>query len=144
MRTKRRTKMHSRLTFSLVDSGRMIAQAANVAALLAGAGLLLPGQFLSRLMFWSSILCWFTGIWVAARVAMDASLLRALAAEGSGTDGKARDELLVHFQLRGPRPARTITDRSRGAIRLWPWQIAVGIAQFAMIICGGILKGWAL
>ena len=55
----------ARLTQSLLDSGRVISQAGNVAALLAGGGWLLPGPSLSRRAFLVSQLCWIAGWWVA-------------------------------------------------------------------------------
>jgi hypothetical protein len=54
-------ELNARLTYSLLDSGRGIARAANVAALAGSAGSLLPGPSLSRLVSALSLLCWIAG-----------------------------------------------------------------------------------
>jgi hypothetical protein len=55
-------EIEARVTCSLLDSGRVIARVANIAALIGGAGLLLPGPRLSRVTFAVSLLLIGAGI----------------------------------------------------------------------------------
>jgi hypothetical protein len=133
-------EIEARLTQSLLDSGRVISQAGNVAALLAGAGWLLPGPSLSRRAFLVSLLCWIAGCWLAMRVAIDASLFRVFAEGDSAATGKALDDLLVRQGFGNPQNDRNLADRSRGALRLWRGQIAAFAAQLAILIVAGVAR----
>jgi hypothetical protein len=142
-------EMEARVTRSLLDSGRVISRAGNVAALLAGAGCLLPGSALSLWVFSLSLLCWIAGCWLAVRVAIDASLYRVFARGDSAAAGKALDGLLVRLRLRSSQRAQNLADRSpgdrcQGALRLWRCQIAAFTAQLAILVAAVIQRGWSI
>ena len=125
------SETEARIMHSVLDSGRGVTRAANVGALIAGAGLLLPVPFPSRVAFAASLLCWIAGCWLAVRVAIDASLFRVFAEGDQEAVGEKLDQLLAR---------RKVVDRSRGALLLWRWQIAACFAQLTILIAAGILR----
>jgi hypothetical protein len=137
-----------RLLSGFLDSGRVISRTANVAAILAGAGFLLPGLRWSRPLFALSILCWLAECWLAVRVAIDASLCRAFEADPERA-GRALDDWMARHGLRRarlnrPLLHRTTAERSRGALLLWRWQIGAFAVELATLLTGGILAGWII
>ena len=129
-----------RFTCSLLDSGRVTARAANITALAGSVGSLLPGPSLSRWVAVLSLLCWIAECWLAIRVAIDASLLRAFWQGDSEAAGKALDELLVRAGFRKSQQARTFDDRSHGWLGLWRAQIAVCAVQMAILLAALVLR----
>jgi len=130
----------ARLTYSFLDSGRVIARAANVAALIAGAGLLLPSPSLSHWIFAASLLCWMAECWLAMRVAVDASLFRVLAEGDADAAGKELDVLPIGLGFRHAQQTLTPGERTRGALRLWRAQIAACAAELILLAAAGILR----
>jgi hypothetical protein len=111
------------ITASFLDSGKLLMNAAHCAALIAGGGMLLSDR---RLLFACSLICWPLVCYLGIRVAIDASLFRELA-NAPEEAVRALDEM-----LRVPR-ARTFSQRSRGALRLWKRLIAAVAIQFAIL-----------
>jgi hypothetical protein len=138
-----RREMEACLTYSLLDSWRVTARAANFAALVASAGVLLPGPSLSRWIFVASLLCWMVGSWLAMRVSIDASLFRVFAEGDSQAVGTALDELLIRLGFPSSQCERSVTDRSRGAVHLWRCHIAACAAQLGVLIAALTLTLWS-
>jgi hypothetical protein len=130
--------LESELTASFLDSGRMLANAGHVAALVAGVGAVAAPSTVDRLVFGSSLLFWMIGCWFTVRVMIDASLFHRLA--GEPEDGWRRlDELLRDSRLRRMPQARTVADRRRGAIGRWRRQaIALGIQLATLLAAVGL------
>ena len=130
--------LESRLTARFLDSGRMLANAGHVAALVAGAGAVAAPSTVGRLAFGSSLLAWTIGCWFAVRVTIDTSLFHLLAEEPE--DGWRRlDELLRDSRLRRMPHGRTVADRTAGAIGLGRRQtIALGIQLATLLTAVGL------
>lgn len=123
------------VTAAFLDSGRVIANAANAAGVVAGIGCFIVGPGYRRGILACSILLWFIECYYAVRVAIDASLFRVLASDPEGA-AHAIDNLV---QRRGER---SLKDRTHGALALWRRQIAFLILQLAALALGVIL--WLL
>src|SRR5260370_20186849 len=82
------------LTASFLDSGRVLANAGNAAAIVAGIGCVVPGPSCSRFVLAGSLLFWFVECWFAVRVAIDSSLFRVMAADTEEA-GRQLDAMLV-------------------------------------------------
>jgi hypothetical protein len=75
-------------TASMLDSGRVLALASQVAALIAAIS---PWNSLAhRVLFAAVLLLWPLVCWLAIRVAIDASLFRAMAKDPDGTVWRPR------------------------------------------------------
>jgi hypothetical protein len=79
------------------------------------------------------MMCWLAGCYLAARVAIDASLFRQLADDPSE---RCRD--LDEWLHRDTE--RTLTDRTRGALALWRWQVAVAVVQLMALAAALLLR----
>jgi len=118
-----------------LDSGRVLANAAHAAGAVAAIACLSRPHGLERLAIVASLLCWPVSCYFALRVAIDASLFRALA--GDSEDGASHlDELLVRMRLRRRVVERSPMDRVNGALRLWRCQIVMLALQISPLILG--------
>ena len=122
-----------KVTASFLDSGRVLANAAHAGAILAGLGCFISLAIAARAFFLISILFWFAGCWFAVRVAIDASLFRALT---GSEDLQKLDALLSRWRLVKQPKDRGIEDRSRGALRLWRRQATVLTLQLSALLAG--------
>ena len=120
------------LTASFLDSGRVLANAGNAAAIVAGIGCIVASPSYSGLVLGGSLLFWFVECWFAVRVAIDSSLFRVLA-DDPEEGGRQLDAMLN-------RSGRTLADRSRGALALWRKQIAALSMQLAALAVGIVLR----
>lgn len=127
--------MSSNITASFLDSGRVLANAANAAAIVAGVGCMMTSPMYSRLALTGSILIWFLQSYYALRVAIDGSLFRLLAA-----DPEEAARQLDNFLGRSRTPGRSIDDRARGALTLWRRQIVAISLQLTALILGIFLR----
>jgi hypothetical protein len=128
------------LTASFLDSGRILANAANAAAIVAGIGCAVASPPWSRLVLAGSLLFWFVECWFAMRAAIDSSLFRVMAADPEEA-ARQLDAMLgaAPFGAATVRE-RSLADRTRGALALWRKQIfALGV-QFAALSAGIILR----
>ncbi|MGA3028151.1 MAG: hypothetical protein ABSF98_25660 [Bryobacteraceae bacterium] len=122
-----------RATASLLDSGQTLASTSRVAAVIAGVGLILTRSTVVQVASAVSMMCWLAGCYLAARVAIDASLFRQLADDPSE---RCRD--LDEWLHRDTE--RTLTDRTRGALALWRWQVAVAVVQLMALAAALLLR----
>jgi hypothetical protein len=145
------------LTASFLDSGRILANAGNAAAVVAGIGCIIAGPSCGRWVLAGSLLVWFVECWFAVRVAIDSSLLRVLAADPEEA-GRQLDDLRSRPGAGPLRPdtapsrpdaapfgtatvrERPIADRTRGAMKLWRKQIAALAIQLAALTAGTVLR----
>ncbi len=126
------------LTASFLNSGRVLANAGNAAAMVAGVGCVVAGPPGSRWVLAGSLLFWFAECWFAVRVAIDSSLFRVLAPDPEEA-GRQLDAMLPHRGAATVRE-RSLEDRTRGALRLWRKQIAALAVQFAALAAGITLR----
>ncbi len=128
-----------KVTAGFLESGRTLANVANVAAMVAGIGYWWEGFGASAAALAISLLVWVIEVWLAVRVAIDRSLFRTLAEDPQeGADWL--DALLVDWKLaKAPKP-RSLADRSRGALRLWRLQWAALVLQLAALGAAMILR----
>lgn len=124
--------MSCEITASFLDSGRVLGNAANAAAVVAGVGCFWAGWLLVRVVLGASLLFWFLECYFAVRVSIDASLFRVMAADVEAV-GERLDESLG-------RPARSLEDRTRGALNLWRKQRAMLAVQLATLFTGIVLR----
>jgi hypothetical protein len=120
-------------TASILDSGRVLANAAHAGAVVAGLGCFISLPVAARLFFIFSILCWFAGSWFAVRVAIDASLFRALTGD---FELRRLDALLTRWGFTQQPKERNLEDRSHGALRLWRRQTMLLAIQLAALLAG--------
>lgn len=120
-------------TASFLDSGRVLAGAAHVGVVIAGLGCFISLPIAARLFFAASILSWLAGCWFAVRVAIDASLFRALAGD---PELQRLDALLARWGFLKQANERTLADRSLGALRLWRRQAMLLTIQLAALLAG--------
>ncbi len=75
---------------------------------------------------------WAAETWLAVRVGVDAALFDALAA---GLEPEELDRALVGLRLAPERPARPLSARFDGAMRLWRGQVALtaGLGALAAV-----------
>jgi hypothetical protein len=97
---------------------------------------------MARAILVAPVLFWPAAFYIGLRVAIDASLFRELALADQG-NGTALDELLRQRGLARGRPGRTISDRSRGAVKLWKRLIAITGIQVATSVAAIIVEVWA-
>jgi type IV secretory pathway TrbD component len=124
------------LTASFLDSGRILANAGNALAIVAGIGCVVAGPSCGRWVLAGSLLVWFVECWFAVRVAIDSSLFRVLAANPEEA-GRQLDAMLFRTATVRERP---LADRTRGAMNLWRKQIVALAVQLAALVAGIILK----
>lgn len=119
----------------LLDSGRYI-HAAALGLMIGAFALAIPafGRFnlLAAALDGAAILFYFTGLYLAIRVAFDAAIFRAL---GQQTLDLGRlDRLLLDIKLLpAEKVGRDMDARIKGAMRLMTWQIRCLIAQMVML-----------
>jgi hypothetical protein len=120
-------------TASLLDSGRTLAHASHVAAVVAGVGVILAHAAVVRVVCAVSMSCWLAGCYFAVRVAIDASLFRELAGDPSE---RCRDlNEWLHSDAE-----RTLADRNRGALALWRWQVVLLVVQLTALAAAVLLR----
>lgn len=117
-------EFESGVTASFLRSGRVLSNASNCAALIAAAGLLFAHE---RVVFAGSLLCWPVALYLGVRVAIDASLFEERAA------GPDLDELLRAWGFGRDKQDRTLSERSRGALRLWKYLMAAVAVQLLVL-----------
>jgi hypothetical protein len=126
-------ELDSRVAASFLESGRILANASDVAAVVAGFGTVAAHSAIAGLLFSSSMLCWLCECWFAVRVAIDASLFLRVADESE--DGwRQVDEWINAFGFLRAREGRSVADRARGAVALWRRQAVALAIQFAILI----------
>ncbi|MGJ5816338.1 hypothetical protein [Paludibaculum fermentans] len=134
-------ELDGKLTASFLRSGRVVLNASNCAAVITGAGLLLGRPGAGRVWFAVSAVSWLAALYFGLRVAIDEGLFRALVEEPEES-GRGLDEWLGSRGLGQPVRARSMEERSRGALRLWMrLLIAVGV-QLAAMAAGLLLQAW--
>ena len=125
-------KLDCAATAGVLDSGKMLAYASQAAAVAAalGSGVLPYARYVFGLSLW----CWAVSCWFPVRVAIDASLFRAMAEEPAA--GMRRlDELLNAWGFAPESAGRGFEERCGGAVRLWKLQavsIVLTMAGFAL------------
>ena len=120
------------VTAGFLESGRTLSNVANAAAIVAAVG---AGGILLAV----SLAAWLVESWFAVRVAIDRSLFRTLAAHpADGADWL--DALLVDWKLVKAAKSRSMSDRSRGALRLWRMQAAALTVQLAALAAAIVLR----
>ncbi|MGC4049542.1 MAG: hypothetical protein QM757_08530 [Paludibaculum sp.] len=134
-------RFDGKVTASFLRSGRMLSNAGNCAALLAGAGLLLGHPGLARLLFASSLVFWLPAVYLGLRVSIDAGLFSDLA-EAPEAGGTALDEWLRSRGFGKPAQGRSMEERSRGALKLWVRLLVVVAAQIASLLAGLLWQAW--
>ena len=127
------------VTASILESGRVMANAGHAGAIVAGVGSAFAHTAIVRMIFAASILCWLVECWLAGRVAIDASLFRTLATEPED-GGKMLDELLTGWGLGRNLKERSMADRSRAALGLWRRQAAVLAIQLTSLATGIVIQ----
>jgi len=128
-------------TASVLDSGRTLASASNVAAIVAGISVALVHSKAVQIACTVSMLCWLVGCYFAVRVTIDASLFRQLAANHVEACGDLDEWLRRLGWLRGETD-RSLTDRTRAALALWRRQVVL-LALQLMALATAILLGVA-
>jgi len=123
----------------LLGIGAVLANTGHAGAVVAGIGSAFTQAPTIQMIFAASILCWLVGCWLAVRVAIDASLFRALAAEPED-GGKKLDELLTGWGLRRNLKERGMADRSRGALGLWRRQVAALAIQLTALAAAIVIQ----
>lgn len=134
-------ELDGKVTARFLRAGRVVSNASNCAALIAGAGLLLGRPGAGRLFFAASAVLWLAAVYLGLRVAIDAGLFRDLA-EAPEEGGRALDEWLRSRGLGQPARERSMEERSRGALRLWIRLLVVVVVQMAALAAGLVLNAW--
>jgi hypothetical protein len=130
------------VTASFLRSGQVLSNFSNCAAVIASFGTLLARPAAERLVFAASILCWPVACYFGVRVAIDASLFRELGRQP--TDGAhALDEMLRTRGFLRVRPERTLTERSRGAFRLWIRMMIIVAVQLVVLAAAMVVQALA-
>jgi hypothetical protein len=138
------------LTAGFLDSGHVLANASNAAAIVAGIGCIIAGPACGRWVLGGSFLFWFVECWFAVRVSIDGSLFRVLAADPVEA-GRKLDAMLSRPAGAPTRPNaspfgtatvrdRPLEERTRGAMKLWRKQIAALAMQLATLTAGIVLR----
>ena len=122
-----------------LESGRTLANVANVAAIVAGVGYWYEGPGWSSIGLAVSLVCWIVESMFAVRVAIDRSLFQTLAKDPEAGGGWL-DALLVDWKLAGARKSRNMPERSKAALRLWRIQRSALILQLAALGGAMILR----
>lgn len=125
-----------RVVASLLDSGAVVANAAQAAFLLSATGLALTAPTASSAAFALAILCWAAGGWASIRVTIDASLFRELAAR---PDFAMLDGSLERLGFPRRKKNCTPDDRFRASLRLWRFQLATFVLQLISLAAGAAL-----
>jgi hypothetical protein len=126
-------------TASMLDSGRVLALASQVAALIAAIS---PWNSLAhRVLFAAVLLLWPLVCWLAIRVAIDASLFRAMAKDPDGS-ARALDTFLTTHGLAPAPSGRPLADRCRGALRLWRRLMFVAALQMILVVTALLVNLW--
>lgn len=121
-------------TASMLDSGRVAVVASHVAALIAA--LTFPN---ARLLSGGALLLWPVACYFGLRVAIDASLFRAMARDPEPS-ASALDAFLLSQGLARTVAPRSIEARIGAALGLWRRLVSVTALQ---ILCVLFAKGTA-
>ena len=113
-------------TASLLRSGRTLALAAHAAAIFSGFHLR------ADLFMFASLFCWCAAIYLAFRIRIDEALFELLSEDPALAPARL-DQFLATHHLRKSKTQRNITDRCRGAIRLWRSLVGIILIQFATL-----------
>jgi hypothetical protein len=137
-----RAKFDCEVTAGFLESGRVLCQVANAAAIISGingAGFNGAAINCAGVLTVVSLAAWMIGIWYSVRVAIDRSLFRTLAANPEAR-ADWLDSLLLEWKLVKVAGSRSIAERSRGALQLWRMQAAALIVQLATLAAAEILR----
>ncbi len=126
------------VTASFLRSGQAIGGFSNAAAIVAGVGLFLSHGTAERMALAASLLCWPVACYLGLRVRIDEGLFRDLAVEPERRAGEL-DELLRGWGMARATRERSISDRSRGALRLWRQMVAAAAVQWIALAAGAAL-----
>jgi hypothetical protein len=126
-------------TASMLDSGRVLALASQAAALIAAIS---PWNTLAhRLLFAVALVLWPLACWLAIRVAIDASLFRAMARDPEAS-ARSLDTFLTAHGLAPAPSGRPLADRCRGALRLWRRLMFVAGLQMILVVSALLSNLW--
>ena len=109
-----------RATSALLRSGRSVALAGHVAALICAV--MRPGA-------WWALGAWCVLVYFAVRVELDARLFEVLADHSP----EALDAWLEDVGLRKNIGPRTLADRRRGAMRLWRGLLMALVVEIVLV-----------
>lgn len=123
---------------SFLDAGREAARAAHAAAVIAALGFLLSGAPWPRAAFGAALILWPLICFFAMRVALDASLFRAIA-PAPEERSRRLDQLLTAWGLGGHVRERAIADRCRGAFGLCKRLAILSAIQMMCVVAGVFL-----
>jgi hypothetical protein len=140
------TQLDSSLAASFLESGQILANASNAAAVVAGIAGLTLHSTIARPLLAVSMLCWLIECWFAARVKIDASLFRQLSTE-SNDNWQQLDELLIDWGFPRTPESRSVGDRSRSAVALWKGQalaLAIQLVTLAIVFLYEVIRSLCL
>lgn len=120
----------------MLDSWRVLVLAGNAAALIAG--LSTWNSLTQRVLFTAVLLLWPALCWYGMRVAIDASLFRAMA-KSPEESALVLDAFLITQGLAKKPKARPIDERCGAALRLWRMLMFLAATQ---VLCA-ILGAWS-
>jgi hypothetical protein len=132
-------QLDSSLTASFLESGQMLANVGNAAAVVAGIAGVTVHSAVARLLVTGSISCWLIECWFAVRVKIDASLFRQMTRESEG-DWRRLDELLVEWGFPRTPGDRSVDDRRCTAMKLWRSQAVTLVIQLAILATGVLFE----
>jgi len=120
-----------RAAASMLDGGRVAVMASHTAVIVAAlTPWSSPGE---RVLYTAVLALWPVVCWLGLRVAIDASLFRAMANDPD--DGaNALDRFLVGQKLGKPRDPRPIEERIGAALRLWRTLLVIVSVQVLSVI----------
>ena len=127
------------VTAGFLKSGRTLAKAANAAAIIAGVGYWYEGPGLSSMGLALSLAFWVVECVLALRVEIDHSLFETFARDPEAA-GDWLDGLLVDWKLVKAAKSRDVSERSRGAMRLWRMQRVALVLQLAALAGAMVLR----
>jgi hypothetical protein len=132
-----KTEFDCSIIASVLDAGKVLANAGNAGAVVAGIGCVMTQSPGARLAFLCVTLVWLAQCWFAVRVEVCASLFRALATDPE--DGPDRqDELLADWGLipKSRVRKRSIADRSLGGLKFFRRQRFVLRSELVILVVG--------
>jgi hypothetical protein len=130
--------MKTQFTYSaaagFLESGKVLANAANAGGVVGGVACVLAGPVYPRVILAASLLFWFLASWLAVRVAIDAKLFRVMAA---AEDGEAAvDHLLLNWGFRVKSKHDSMESRILGALGLWRRAVVTLAIQLTLLAVG--------
>jgi len=126
--SERTTSLDCPATAAVLRSGSSIALAGYTSAIAALLPLSKGGP--AAWIALGSLLVWSAGVHLAIRVNIDARFFEILAIHPAGE----LDRFLEETGLRKNVPPRTISERRRGALRLWRALVSVVAVQIALLL----------